>query len=175
MKRHDLEHVIRAATAITNETEFVIIGSQSILGAIPDAPDCFLLSREVDIYPLRNPDKADLIEGAIGELSAFDEHYKYYAQAVGPNTAILPEGWMDRLVKVSNPNTNGGIGYCLAPVDLAVSKLAAGREKDFSFVQDLIEHQILTGQEIREKIDLIAASDQIKHRIRMWIDGVVAK
>lgn len=38
MRRTELEHIIRAAAAITNEYELVIIGSQSILGAVPDPP-----------------------------------------------------------------------------------------------------------------------------------------
>jgi hypothetical protein len=36
--RAQLEHVIRAAAAVTGEDEIVIIGSQAILGAHPDAP-----------------------------------------------------------------------------------------------------------------------------------------
>ena len=32
MRRTELEHIIRAASAITNQYEMVIIGSQSILG-----------------------------------------------------------------------------------------------------------------------------------------------
>lgn len=35
MNRHELEHLIRASGAITEEYEFVVIGSQSILGKIP--------------------------------------------------------------------------------------------------------------------------------------------
>lgn len=38
MKRVDLEHVLRAASAITNERDFVVIGSQAVLGQFPDAP-----------------------------------------------------------------------------------------------------------------------------------------
>ena len=36
MQRHELEHLIRAAAAITNQYEIVVVGSQSILGAVPD-------------------------------------------------------------------------------------------------------------------------------------------
>jgi|GEM_PF-2480037 len=39
MRRADLEHLIRAAAGITNEYEFIIIGSQSILGSFLDAPN----------------------------------------------------------------------------------------------------------------------------------------
>lgn len=52
MKREDLEHIIRAAAEITNEYEFVVVGSQSILGLIPNPPAVFTMSAEADIYPL---------------------------------------------------------------------------------------------------------------------------
>ena len=42
MRRHELEHLIRAAAAITNEYEIVVIGSQAILGAVPQAPEALL-------------------------------------------------------------------------------------------------------------------------------------
>jgi hypothetical protein len=37
MKRADLEHILRASKSVTGETEFVIVGSQAILGEFPDA------------------------------------------------------------------------------------------------------------------------------------------
>ena len=38
MRRAELEHLIRAAAAVTNEYEIVVIGSQSILGSVPAPP-----------------------------------------------------------------------------------------------------------------------------------------
>lgn len=38
MEREELEHLIRAAAEVTHEYEFIIIGSQSILGSIPNSP-----------------------------------------------------------------------------------------------------------------------------------------
>jgi len=38
MTRAALEHILRAASAIANEREFVVIGSQAVLGQYPDAP-----------------------------------------------------------------------------------------------------------------------------------------
>jgi hypothetical protein len=37
MRRQDLDHVVAAAAQIVGETEFVVVGSQSILGSHPDA------------------------------------------------------------------------------------------------------------------------------------------
>ena len=38
-------------------------------------------------------ERADLIDGSIGEGSPFHELYGYYAQGVGEETATLPAGW----------------------------------------------------------------------------------
>jgi hypothetical protein len=51
MKRSDLEHLIRAAGAIADDSDIVVIGSQSILGQFPDAPASLLVSAEADVYP----------------------------------------------------------------------------------------------------------------------------
>lgn len=51
MNRQELEHIVRAAAGITGETEFIVIGSQSILGKFPDAPRTLRQSMEADILP----------------------------------------------------------------------------------------------------------------------------
>ena len=144
MQRSRLEHLIRAAAEVTNQYEFVVIGSQSILGAIPVPPPECAVSMEADIYPLQAPELADLIDGAIGELSFFHEHFGYYAQGVGPQTARLPRGWQSRLVRLQSQATNGRVGYCLAPVDLLVSKACAQREKDKVFNRALFAHGVVS-------------------------------
>src|SRR5438876_11294830 len=134
MKRPDLEHIIRAAGSIADARQIVIIGSQAILASFPNAPAELTISQEADAYPLESPEKADLIDGSIGEKSPFHETFGYYAHGVGPETAVLPRNWRSRLVPVRNENTRGVTGLCLSPADLAVSKLAAGRENDLQFV-----------------------------------------
>lgn len=140
MTREELEHIIRASGAITDHYEFVIIGSQSILGSIPRPGNVFTVSMEVDIYPLQAPQLADLIDGAIGEGSRFHQTHGYYAQGVGPETATLPRDWMQRVHRVQNSNTQDRVGYCLDVVDLFLSKAAAGREKDREFCIALLQH-----------------------------------
>ena len=169
MKRSELEHLIRAAAAVTDQYEIVVVGSQSVLGAVPDAPEVLLQSREADCYPLHRPDFADVIDGAIGELSPFDERFGYYAQGVGPETAILPAGWEGRLIKIQNENTDLKIGYCLEPHDLAASKLAAGRDKGWPFVEAMLCHQIVNGKTVEERIDLLPIAVERQQRVRDWI------
>lgn len=152
MKRSEIEHVLRAAKEIAGENEFILIGSQSVLGAFPDAPLVLRRSIELDIYPKQHPEKSDLIDGAIGERSLFHETHGYYAHGVGPETAHLPAGWENRLVRISSENTGGAIGWCLDVHDLAYSKLAAGRPKDQEFVGNLLRYKLAKQMRIKRLI-----------------------
>lgn len=111
MTREELEHIIRACADVTDQYEFVVVGSQSILGPVPHPEDVFTMSAEADIYPLNAPELAEKIEGALGEGSLFHDTYGYYAQGVGPETAVLPLGWMERVHRVQGEGTNGRVGY----------------------------------------------------------------
>ena len=73
MLRSELEHIIRASGDVAQDDEIVIIGSQSILGQFPNAPNRLLVSMEADVYPNHNPDLAEKVDGAIGEGSSFHE------------------------------------------------------------------------------------------------------
>lgn len=150
MNRKQLEHVLRASGAISGSRDLVVIGSQAILGSHPDSPAELLRSMEVDLYPMDAPEKADLIDGSIGELSPFHETFGYYAHGVGPETATLPAQWKKRLVRVEDENTGGIVGWCLSPIDLAASKLIAGRERDIEYVRILLRMRIVTENSIRD-------------------------
>ena len=140
MTREELEHIIRACADVTDQYEFVIVGSQSILGPVPHPQDVFTMSAEADIYPLRAPELAEKIEGALGEGSQFHDTYGYYAQGVGPETACLPADWMQRVHRIQNRNTQDRIGYCLDVLDLFLAKAVAAREKDREFCIALLQH-----------------------------------
>lgn len=162
MKRQDLEHILRAAGAIAQTRELIILGSQAILGSHPDAPAELCTSQEVDTYPADHPENADLIDGTIGELSPFHEQFGYYAHGVGPETAILPRDWRSRLVSVRSEATQGVTGYCLHPADLTVSKLVAGREKDIQFVTAMLRHGLVTVPEVEERASALESADHTR-------------
>lgn len=148
MDRRQLEHIIRAAGAIADVDELIVIGSQAVLASVPAAPAELLTSREVDLYPAKEPEKAILIDGSIGEGSLFDEAFKCYAHGVGPETAVLPEGWRDRLVPIQTEYTRNVTALCLHPVDIAGSKLVAGRDKDIDYVKALLKYEIVEWQAV---------------------------
>ena len=160
MNRPQLEHIIRAAAGITGAEQFVIIGSQAVLGQFPHPPAELLVSIEADLFSLRSPDDADLIDGSIGEGSPFHQTFGYYAHGVAEETAVLPAGWKERLVPVHNEKTGGGTGLCLEIHDLAVSKLVAGREKDLDFVAALLRHRLAGAEVIRERLSATAVTPE---------------
>lgn len=169
MTRTQLEHLVRACGEISAEREFIIIGSQSVLGAIPHPPKSMTMSMEADVYPSHNVKKADEIDGAIGEGSAFHDTYGYYAQGVGPETAILPHSWRTRLHPIENANTRGIRALCLDPHDLAMAKYAAGREKDLEFnremvIHDFVQRETLESLVVEMPIDA-AQKDLVRARI----------
>ena len=92
-----------------------------------------------------SPLSAELIEGVAGEFSPFEELHGFSIDGVDLDTAVLPDGWRSRLVKVQNANTAAPAGeprytgWCLDKEDLCVAKLIALREKDRNFVAALLD------------------------------------
>ena len=160
MKREHLEHIIRAAGAIAQVKEIIIIGSQAILGSYTNPPKNLIVSMEVDLYPPENIEKADLIDGSIGEESPFHETFGYYAHGIGPETAILPKNWKDRTSIICNKNTNNIKGICIHPIDIAVSKLLAGRKKDIAYVNILFKNKMIKKTDIESVLNELSPKNK---------------
>ena len=140
MRKDQLEHLIRAASAVLGVDEVIVVGSQAIHASLKAdlLPPETTLSVEADILPVDGDEaKSDLIDGTIGEASMFHESFGVYAQGVGQSTCKLSAGWRDRLVALQGPNTSGAIGWCLELHDLVAAKLLAGRDKDVLYCRSL--------------------------------------
>lgn len=169
MTREELEHIIRASADITNQYEFVIVGSQSMLGSVPHPQRVFTVSMEADIYPLQSPELAEQIDGAIGEGSLFHQTHGYYAQGVGPETAVLPADWMQRVHRVQSRNTNDRVGYCLGLLDLFLAKAVAGRDKDREFCMALLEFGYVTPPKVLALVSSMPIDDRSQRSLRATI------
>ena len=162
MQLQQLEHLVRAAGTVTDRYEFVVIGSQSILGSVARPPVDCLLSTEVDIYPKDAEELADKIDGALGEGSRFHDTYGYYAQGVDSSTAILARGWESRLVRLQTPGTGERIAYCLDVLDLFLSKCAANREKDRDFNVVLLRAGLVDEQSALQRVPDMPVDDNAR-------------
>lgn len=168
MRRDQLEHAIRTACQIIDQSAVIIVGSQAILGTYREdqLPPEATMSLEVDVLPIadtpaRTSELADLIEGVAGEWSTFEEVHGFSIDGVDLDTAILPDGWRDRLVKVQNTNTAAPsgtpefTGWCLDKEDLCVAKLCAHRQKDLEFVKALVHSHLVDPDVVRERLPLV--------------------
>ncbi len=170
MTREQLKHLIRAASVIADDDTIVVIGSQAILGQFPDAPESMRVSVEADLFPLNHPERADVIEGSIGELSPFHETFGYYAQGVAEETAILPEGWKERLIVIRSENTRGARGLCLEVHDLLVAKAIAGRDKDLDFLHEAAKHRMANLEVLLQRLSTVTTVPAVREQARSAIE-----
>jgi hypothetical protein len=171
MTRDQLEHAIRAACDVSNDTELWIFGSQAILGEFPDAPASLRASIEVDVQPKNRPDTVDAIDGALGELSMFHQTHGFYVHGISIESAMLPEGWQRRTVSISDPiATAGKTGLCVEGHDLAASKLAAYRPKDKEFVRQLLVEKMIDDKVLTERIGSLKIEGQFRKRLIRWVN-----
>jgi hypothetical protein len=118
---------------------------------------------------VQHPERWNLVDGVLGELSPFDETFGYFADGVEEKTAILPSGWKNRLIKIENRNTDNVCGLCLEPHDLMVSKLLAGREKDLEFVSIALDARLVSLYIIIERVRLLQVSDERVDVVLTWL------
>lgn len=169
MTREELEHAIRAACDVAGDQEVWVFGSQAILGEHPDAPASLRQSAEVDVAPRNYPQRADSIDGALGELSLFHATYGFYVHGLSINAATMPEGWQARTVVVPGRGASPATGYCLESHDLAASKLAAFREKDRRFVRTLIVEGLIDPQTLITRIEALHVDSDSRSRSQEWV------
>jgi hypothetical protein len=169
---------VAAAAQVTDEYEFVVIGSQAILGCIGEPPDSMLRSQEVDIYPLHATERADMIDGALGDGSPFHATYGYHAHGVGPETAKAPRGWQERLVMTEVPPRPGlnrpTLAWCLEAHDLVLSKCAAGRERDWDYAADALTARLVRPEVLLSRVPDLPLDPAGREHITAVLSGIIA-
>jgi hypothetical protein len=166
MNRASLEHLLRAAAAITGEQKFYVVGTAAIVVAIAPGtvvPDVITRSREADLIPASGaPRSIDLIDGALGQDSTFDGTFGYYADGVEFTTvSYAPTDWQQRAISFSSEATNGAVGLCMERHDLAIAKLYAGRDKDREFVAGLVQAKLVERSVLEARLVLVQAPVEV--------------
>jgi hypothetical protein len=151
----------------------IIVGSQAIFALTDFPPEIVRKSVECDFLLLRK--LAELrpnLTERIGIFSEYQQQKGFYADILGLATVVLPEGWENRLVELKN---EGGevIAFCVEIHDVAVSKLLAGREKDFDFLKVAIQNGYLQTEVFLERAETILQSpnsEALVPRLRKLIE-----
>jgi hypothetical protein len=149
VRKESFDHVIAAAVEISGEREIVVIGSQAILGSVEEPPKVLAESMEVDVFPLRDPEKAIEIEAVLGEGSSFQGLYGYYAHGVGPGTMKGPVGWR--------------------------AKCAAGRARDWDHAREMLRLGLVDYEVLVERIDEMPGGAEHQDGIRKMLAGIASQ
>jgi hypothetical protein len=174
MTKSQLEMALRQAGKIARDRDFIVFGSQCILGTVSRPPRTCLASQELDLYPRGHPQAVMLLVQKLGPRSAFSRREGFFVDCVTPDLAAIPEGWTDRLIPFSTRQTAGVTGWCLELHDLAASKLAAGRKKDLDYVRALFGHGLITARILRERLRTLPVSSSSLRQIEKALPKILA-
>jgi hypothetical protein len=155
MRREDFEHVVAAAAEASGETELVVVGSQAILGSFPDAPPSKLRSMEADLYPLRHPEKADEIDGSLGDGSWFHRTHGYYAHRR----------------RCGDRERAGGMGGSTGPRrGSSPGRFATARCR--ALAREALAHGLVDAEVLLRRIDDLPVAEGDRRRIREMLEGI---
>jgi hypothetical protein len=155
VKKWQLLDLIRRVHELTNINEPVIVGSQSLFALTDQVPPIVARSVEADFLVAQHGiDLRNKVSDELGVTSGFYEAHGYYADPLGLATVVLVPGWQDRLQPLKDENETV-VAQCLELHDVAVSKLMAGRDKDFVFLDALLDSQLISIITLIERAALI--------------------
>ena len=150
MRKSQLEAALRAAAEASGERELVLAGSQAIFGHTDDAPVEVLMSEECGVWSRARTEKWTVIEEGLGKNSPYHLAHGVYVDPVDPGIVLLPIGWEQRL----KPMRIGDVAaWCLDVNDLVVSKLNAGRLKDYEFINAVLRAKLADWEVIVNRIE----------------------
>jgi hypothetical protein len=111
--------------------------------------------------------KLDELKHGLRASASFHETFGYFADGVGPETAVMPADWMSR----ASLHYIGDItAICPDLHDLTVSKCVAGREKDADFVRELLRHGLVSESTLKERIAMLDGATYPLTHIGQWLE-----
>ncbi len=160
MRKSDLFELIRKISEISSEEKPIIVGSQAVHAVTKNLPEIARKSIECDfLFTGGKTETRAEINKQLGVFSNFQIEHGFYADALGLATVVLPTGWQKRLQPLLDENGKT-IAYAAEIHDVAVSKLIAGREKDFQFLIDAFRIEIISVEKFAERVRLIKTMPQ---------------
>ncbi|MGE0887208.1 MAG: DUF6036 family nucleotidyltransferase [Blastocatellales bacterium] len=155
MKKEQALKLAERVSELTGIAVPIIVGSQSLYALTDDVPEAVKQSVECDfLLATASTEAFRKVITEIGFASEFQAQTGFYADALGLATVVLPTGWQDRLLPLTN--ADGKLcAYCLEVHDACVSKLMAGRDKDFVFILGLLERRLIVFDAFIERATLV--------------------
>jgi len=147
--------IVKRVSELTGVESPVIVGSQTLYAVTESVPSIVRDSVECDFMLAEAGIEAiQAVNHHLGILSSFSKTKGYFADGLGLATVVLAPGWKDRLIPLKD---DGGqtVALCLELHDTAVSKLMAGRDKDYVFLNEILASRLISLETLVERAALI--------------------
>jgi len=154
MRLSALKHLLSAVQALAAANRVRVFGSSALLASFPELGEpSGPLEKTFDADLVIEPcdeQLAAMLHEAVGEGSLFAQRTGYHADILRAEVAAtLPPGWEARLVALDATRDV----TALAPEDLMVAKLRAGRPKDLALCRELLDRRLVAAKALRERLD----------------------
>lgn len=172
MKKDLFLELIRQVKAVSGIEAPIIVGSHTLYAVSDHVPDIVRTSVEADfLFAGEGRDVLEKTRRELGLESVYHGSHGLFADILGLATVTLPPGWKERLQPLVDENGEP-IARCLDLYDAAVSKLMAGRDKDWPFLFYLLDEQHITLPALMERAVLIletAADGALQPRLEKFL------
>jgi hypothetical protein len=152
MRREVLDHLLQALAQVVGERELVMVGSQTLHATITEPLIEVVMSRECDLLLDEEDPLTSAIDESVGPDSAYAAETAVYVDTVSATFPFLPAGWEQRLVGFPG----AGQIRCLEIHDLVLSKLTAGRLKDYELIAVLLQRGLAEIATVHARIAEVA-------------------
>jgi hypothetical protein len=155
MRKQPFFDLIHRVSELTGIEAPIIVGSHTIYALTDQVPTIVRESIEADFLLAEGGIEA--IRGVNKELGVTSDFYDesgYYADGLGLATVVLVPGWQDRLQPFKD-ETGQVVARCLELHDTAVSKLMAGRDKNYVFLSEILANRLISLETLAERAALI--------------------
>ena len=154
----DLEVAVREVKRVTGCLELVVGGSGALVVSEGRAND-LLRTVDFDIGITKEGTLQGVkeFEALLGKRSQFAQTHGFYVEHAGESllTDLLPDGWRDRATCLAIADVSV---LLLAPVDVAINKLDAGRPKDFEHLSQMLRSGLVTVDDVEQAISRVRFS-----------------
>ena len=135
--------LLQEAKRLSGHSEFVIIGSLSILALEENfqVPPDMTMSNDIDCYTRNDPGRIFDLVPLLGENSPWHVAAGYFIDAVTPALPSVPEGWEARMNRIAR---DGVVAWFLEPNDAALSKYARGEPRDRRWIRAGIQSGVIS-------------------------------
>ena len=153
MQREQFNFLLSRVAEVCQRRELVVFGSQTVHALTDSPPVEVLISAECDIWLRDEPETTARLASELGKDSTFAKTAGVYADPLPPDLPMVPAGWEERLISYFISDVTA---RCLEIHDLIVTKLAAGRLKDYEFIAAILMGKLARVDEVQRRILLFS-------------------